>query len=146
PLPHAKIPSEYLDPKLAKEYPLILITGLRVEPFFASEGRQIWSLRKINPDPLVEINPLTAKELGIKDGDWVWIETQKGKIKQKTHLTDRIHPKIVGAQYGWWFPEKEPPEYGFRDSNVNILLGNGPYDPHTGGEPLRGVLCKIYKV
>ncbi|MEM2703409.1 MAG: hypothetical protein QXR45_09625 [Candidatus Bathyarchaeia archaeon] len=41
--------------------------------------------------------------------------------------------------------QKKPPEYGFRDSNVNILLGNGPYDPHTGGEPLRGVLCKIYK-
>lgn len=145
PLPYGLIPPEYLDPQLAEEYPLILITGLRVEPYFASEGRQIESLRKLNPDPIVEINILTAKELGIKDGDWVWIETRKGKIKQKACLTYRIHPKVGGAQYGWWFPEKAPPEYVFKDSNVNILLGDGSNDPHTGGEPLRGVLCKIYK-
>lgn len=145
PMPHAGLPPDYLDPQLTKEYPLILITGLRTEPFFTSEGRQIASLRKLNPYPTVEIHPTTAEKSGIENGDWVWIETRRGKIMQKARLTDRIHPKVVGAQYGWWYPEKPPPEYGFRESNVNVLLGGGSYDPHTGGENLRGVLCKVYR-
>ena len=64
----------------------------------------------------------------------------------KARLTEGIHPGVVSAQYGWWFPEKEPPEYGFRESNVNLLTGNIPCDPHTGSESLRSFLCRIYRV
>jgi len=147
PLPFFAEPPEspYSTPELAKEYPLILTTGSRVEAFFHSEGRQIESLRKLNPDPLVEINPLTAKDLGIKEGDWVWIETRGGRIKQRACLTDGIHPRVVNAQHGWWFPEKSPPEYGWKESNANLLFVDTGYDPHTGGESLKSLLCKVYK-
>ncbi len=148
PLPYAVEPPEspYSTPELFKEYPLIITTGARVEAFFHSEGRQIESLRKLNPDPLVEIHPETAKKLGIKEGDWVWIESPRGRIKQRARLTDGIHPNVVSAQHGWWFPEKEPWEYGFKESNVNVLTPSQPCDPHTGSMPWRSFLCKIYKV
>jgi anaerobic selenocysteine-containing dehydrogenase len=103
-------------------------------------------LRKITPDPVMEIHPDTAKGLGIKSGDWVWIESPRGRIKQRAKLTEGIHPGVVHAQHGWWFPEKEPPEYGFTESNVNVLAANMPCDPHTGSESLRAFLCKVYKV
>lgn len=149
PLPYYVEPPEspYSTPELFKSYPLIITTGGRTQGFFHSEGRQIKSLRKLNPDPLVQIHPATAESLGIEDGDWVWIESPRGRIKQRARLTNGIHPDVVHAQHGWWFPEKGPPEYGFKESNVNMLTGGMPCDPHTGSESFRSFLClcKVYK-
>jgi len=147
PLPYFVEPPEspYSTPDLYREYPLIITTGCRIKGFFCSEGRQIESLRKLNPHPLMEIHPDTAKNLGIKTGDWVWIESRRGRVKQKALLTNGIHPKVVHAQHGWWFPEKEPPEYGFTESNVNLLAADMPCDPHTGSESLRAFLCRVYR-
>ncbi len=148
PLPGFVEPPEspYSTPDLFKEFPLIMTTGARALPFFHTEGRQIPSLRKLNPDPLVEIHPETAGPLGIAEGDWVMIESPRGKITQKARLTDRIHPGVVHAQHGWWFPEKDPPEYGYKESNVNILTGGMPCDPNTGSESWRSFLCKVYPI
>jgi len=147
PLPDVVEPAEspYSTPDLFKDYPLIITTGSRIQGYFCSEGRQIASLRKLNPDPVMEIHPDTASSLGIESGDWVWIESPRGRIKQRAKLTDGIHPGVVHAQHGWWFPEKEPPEYGFTESNVNVLAADMPCDPHTGSESLRAFLCKVYK-
>jgi len=137
--------SPYATPDLYREYPLIITTGSRILGYFCSEGRQISSLRKLVPDPLMEIHPETASGLGIKNGDWVWIESPRGRIKQRAFLTEGIHPKVVHAQHSWWFPEKGPPDYGFLESNVNVLCGGLPCDPHTGSESMRSFLCKVYK-
>ena len=103
-------------------------------------------MRKINPDPVVEIHPETARSLNIENGDWVSITSPRGSIRQRAKLTDGIHPGVVHAQHGWWFPEKEPPDYGYLESNVNILTGNMPLDPHTGAESFRSFLCKVEKI
>ncbi len=47
-------------PDLAKEYPLILMTGAKIMPFFHSAGRNISSLRKLHPRPMVDLHPATA--------------------------------------------------------------------------------------
>ena len=147
PLPSFVEPPEspYSTPELFKEYPLIITTGAKTQAFFHSEGRQVKSLRKLNPDPLIEIHPDTAESLAIQEGDWVWVESPRGKIKQRAHLIKGIHPGVVHSQFGWWFPEKNPPEYGFKESNVNLLTGGMPCDPHTGSESWRSFLCKVYK-
>ncbi len=133
-------------PEVAKEYTLILTTGAKIKTFFHSEGRQIKPLRAANPDPLVEIHPETAASLGINDGDWVWIETPEGRVRMRVKLFDGIAPDVIMAQHGWWFPEEDPPEYGWKKSNVNLLFGDTDYDPDTGSESLRSALCKIYPV
>jgi anaerobic selenocysteine-containing dehydrogenase len=148
PLPYYVEPPEspYSTPDIFSEYPLIITTGARIQAFFHTEGRQIESLRRLNPEPEIEIHPDTAKKLDIENGDWVWIESPRGgRIKQRASLTEGIHPDVVSAQHGWWFPEKEPWEYGFMESNVNMLTHGMPCDPQTGSEPWRSFLCKIYK-
>jgi anaerobic selenocysteine-containing dehydrogenase len=148
PLPHFTEPPEspYSTPDIFKEYPLVITTGARLQSFFHTEGRQIASLRRLNPDPEVEIHPDTAGKLKIKNGDWVWIESPRGgRIRQKASLTTGIDPRVVSAQHGWWFPEKEPWQYGFTESNVNMLTHGMARDPQTGAEPWRSFLCKIYK-
>jgi len=152
PLPDYKEPPEspLSTPELMQDYPLILMTGGRSIAYFHSEGRQIPDLRKLVPDPLVEIHPETAKELDINDGDWVWIETPQIKgerVSFKAKHTESIHPKMVHAQHGWWFPEKEGPEHGCFDSNIDVIMrGDSPRDEICASVPTRGTLCKVIKL
>ncbi|MCP4753024.1 MAG: molybdopterin-dependent oxidoreductase [Proteobacteria bacterium] len=133
-------------PEIAEEYPLILIAGAFIRYFFHSEFRQIDSLRKRNPDPLVEIHPETATSLGINEGDWVWVESPVDRVKLRARLFGGIAPDVVCAQHAWWFPEEEPPEYGWKKSSINLLFGEMPYDPDTGSEAIKSALCRIYPV
>ncbi|MFC1821736.1 molybdopterin-dependent oxidoreductase [Thermodesulfobacteriota bacterium] len=135
-------------PELAKEYPLVLTTGARSKVFFHSEHRQVAQLREIHPDPIVEIHPDTAAKHRIIDGDWVWIENRLGRCKQRAKLVTTIDPRVVHAQHGWWYPEKEAAEpylFGTWDHNINQLLGTGLQAPSGFCAPLKSLICKIYK-
>ena len=136
-------------PELAKEYPLILITGNRHVVYFHSANRNVPWLREIAPEPRLTIHPETAARLGIENGDRVWIEAPegRGRTKMRAELTAGLHPKVVHAPSHWWFPEVKDPSHGCWDSNINAILSNDPpYDPITGATPLRGCLCRIYKM
>jgi anaerobic selenocysteine-containing dehydrogenase len=146
PLPSYREPPEspFATPEIAKEYPLILTTGARISHFFNSEHRQIETLRKAHRYPIVEIHPQTAAPLGIENGDWVIIETRRGRIRQKAKLTAGIDPRVIHAEHGWWYPEVSDPEHGVWMSNVNVLTDNQPpYDPAMGTYQLRSLLCRI---
>lgn len=151
PLPNYIEPPEtpVSSPQVAEKYPFILITGARFRPMHHSEHRQIRSLRRLYPFPTVEINPDTARQLGIGEGDWTVIETLRGKIKQKAKLTSRIPPRMVECQHGWWFPEEigdDPNLFGVFDSNVNVLTPDTEdfCDPATGAVTFGPLLCRIY--
>ena len=148
PLPYYEEPPEspISTPDLTAEYPLIMTSGARIPFYFNSEYRQLPKLRKGRPDPQMEIHPATAAENGIEDGDWVWIETRRGKCRQKAKLTEGIDPRVVHVQHGWWFPEQPGPDHGIWTSNANLLTSNDPpYDPAMGTYQLRALLCKVAK-
>ncbi|MFC1943803.1 molybdopterin-dependent oxidoreductase, partial [Chloroflexota bacterium] len=153
PLPKFEEPPETIvsDPELAKEYPLTLITGGRMYEYFHSEGRHIDSIRKKRPYPQMQIHPDTAAKMGISNGDWVWIETPRGRIRQKAQLFNGFDPGLVHAEHGWWYPElpgEEPWLHGVWESNVNVLTNDDPdaCSQVSGTWPLKTNLCKIYKV
>lgn len=152
PLPQYEEPPEtpISRPDLKEEFPLMLITGGRFRPLFHSEFRQIESLRRLHPDPIVQVNPKTAKKLGIGEDDWIWIESPRGRIKMKCQLYPGIDPQVVHCQHGWWFPElpgEEPSLHGAWESNVNVLTDDDPdhCNPISGGWPLKTAMCRIYK-
>ena len=101
----------------------------------------------MHPEPVVTIHPETADKLEIGQDDWVYIETKRGRIRQKASLTNDIDPKVVGIDYAWWFPEKEPSNlYGWQESNINMLTDDKPpYNSEMGSTNLRGISCKVYK-
>jgi anaerobic selenocysteine-containing dehydrogenase len=94
----------------------------------------------------VDIHPETAARYGIEPGDWVWIESPHGRVRQKARVTKRVQPHMISAEHGWWYPEKDGPEHGCFDSNINVLCSNdGPYDPATSGTLITGYLVRIYR-
>jgi len=146
PLPVYREPPEtpLSDPALAAKYPLVLTTK-KSTYYLHSCGRQIDILRQGHPEPVVLIHPATAARDSIENGDWVYLETARGRIKQKAILSDKVDPRVVCADFGWWFPEKGIADlFGWSDSNVNMLTDDQKQNsPETGSENLRGMLCRV---
>lgn len=137
-------------PELAEEYPLILITGSRFMPMYHSEQRQIEKARRKVPDPLVTLNPNTARKLELEEGDWALISTPQGKIRQRVNISEEIHPQMVDSQHGWWFPERDqklPELFGAFESNANMLCPDDPEfcSPEIGSWPHSALLCRVEK-
>jgi len=148
PLPIYYEPPEtpFSDPELAREYPL-QCTSRKSAAYRHSEGRQIPSLRSSHPEPIVIIHPKTAGKLGIEQDDWVYIETKRGRIKQKANLSTGVDRRVVIADHAWWFPEKgEAGLFGWADSNYNVLTNDKlPFNREMGSFTIRGLACKVYK-
>ncbi|MEN6437058.1 MAG: molybdopterin-dependent oxidoreductase [Syntrophobacter sp.] len=151
PLPdyHEEPISPVSRPDLSAEYPLILINGARRVEYMHTDWRQVSLIRKRYPFPVVEIHPQTCRSLGISDGQWVWIENAKGRVMQKCRAFDGIDPRVVHADFDWWYPEmpeSEPSLFGVWFSNINILTedGDAVCGPEMGSWSLRFNVCRIY--
>ena len=141
PLPEFTALPETDDP----EYPLILISA-KSRYYLLSSYRWVGRLREKRPHPLVEIHPETAAAYGISDGDSVLIGTKYGEITQVAHVTDIVHPRVVSAALGWWFPEGEVAEqFEWRKSNFNMLTSVGKLGKEFGTPNLKNLPCKIRK-
>jgi anaerobic selenocysteine-containing dehydrogenase len=134
PLPSFTEPAEspISRPDIAKEYPLILTTGGRSHVYEQSQHRHLVRVRRLFPDPIIEINPEDSHEYGVADGDQVEVETLRGRIKVKAKVTDDIMKGVVHVYHGW-----------AGEANVNWLTSDEPRDPVSGGASFRALLCRI---
>ncbi|OGO01055.1 MAG: hypothetical protein A2Y90_03465, partial [Chloroflexi bacterium RBG_13_52_12] len=136
PLPVYKEPPEspQTQPELSKKYPLVMTSGARVMAYTHSQFRNIPRLRKLMPDPLVDINPADAASRNIKTGDTAIISSPRGSIKMKAKVTDTILPGVVSLPHHW------PGE-----ANVNALVDDTTLDPVSGFIPCKSQLCQVTK-
>jgi anaerobic selenocysteine-containing dehydrogenase len=131
---------------LSRKFPLIAVN--RKSAYYKhSRDRQIPSLRRMHPEPIVKVHIHTAGRVGIEEGDMVYIETKRGRIRQKAKLIKNIDPRVVEIDYGWYFPEKKERDLlGWDISNMNILTDNKPpFNREMGSTNLRGFCCRVYK-
>jgi anaerobic selenocysteine-containing dehydrogenase len=127
-----------------EEYPLVM-TNAKEDVYMLTGYKQVASLRAIKPEPIVEMHPDTARAFNLREGEWIYIETRKGKIKQRLALDPDLDVKIVVTSFGWWFPEDKTGVFGWDRSNINVLTkSEPPYDPGIGTSDLRGIPCKVY--
>ncbi|MGI6033839.1 MAG: molybdopterin-dependent oxidoreductase [Coriobacteriales bacterium] len=132
-------------PELMDEYPLILTCGGRSFEFFHSEHRQLPTMRELHPEPLCMVNPKTAEKYGVRDGEWMWIENDHGRFRQKCKVTSRVNERTVHAEHGWWFPETDPEElYRTFDANPNNCTKMLEIGPGGVGSSIKCMICKIY--
>ena len=130
-------------PALPDGFPLLL-TNAKEEAYMLTGYKNVASIRIMRPEPLVELHPDTAAEYGLDEGAWIAIETEAGRIEQRLALNRGLDRRVVMASFGWWFPERPDSGYGWRASNINMLVPSGPdHDPSTGGVTLRGIPCRV---
>ena len=59
-------------------------------------------------------------------------------------MTDRMHPEVVNASHGWWFPEAGPDgQYDWQSANYNMLTSTGRLGKEYGTPNLKGIPCRI---
>jgi anaerobic selenocysteine-containing dehydrogenase len=118
---------------LAK-YPLILSTGSRNLYYTHSQHRNVEALRKLYPEPMAEISPSTAKRFGIENGDVVIIETNRGWVKMKAGVDERVADGVVLVPHGW-----------AGEANANLLTDVQCREPIMGYPDMKSLQCSIRK-
>jgi anaerobic selenocysteine-containing dehydrogenase len=136
-------------PELWKEYPVIINSGRRSSVLFHSEHRMIPWLREIDPYPSAEMHPETAKAAGVQDGDWIYIENKRGRVKFKAKVTPTVLPHVVSCAHNWWLPEKEgkaPSLYDVFKVNINTIVPAQTQGKcGWGGSAIKRTLGRIVK-
>jgi anaerobic selenocysteine-containing dehydrogenase len=104
--------------------------------------------RELCPYPETWIHPDTAAEIGIEDGDWLWLESRRGKTQGRARITLSVQPKVI-YQERFWNPEfldSQDPSQAWKVFNINMLTKRDPpYNPEYGTYTLRGFQIKISK-
>ncbi len=137
--------TELANPDIVNEWPFLMTTGRRIPVYFHSEHRQLPWCRELWPAPRVEINPADAEALGIEQGDWVWIESPRGKVRQVADIYYGIKQGVINCEHQWWFPELDQADKGYSLSTINCLVNGDAQDPVCGASYLRAYNVKVYK-
>lgn len=144
------LPSPKKLPENNKDFPLLLMSGARFQPYYASSYHQLEKFRSSHPEPIVEMSLDTANRLGLEEGCSVWVETERGKVRFITKIVPMCND-TVSVEYGWWYPEmsdSEPHLGGLWFSNANILT-SGDFetsDPLVGTWTYNGIPCRVEKI
>ncbi|MCL5025513.1 MAG: molybdopterin-dependent oxidoreductase [Chloroflexi bacterium] len=132
-----------------KEYPLYLNTYKSMALAEGRGGNEPWLLEVFGPalgekwTSWIEINPETARRLGIADKDQVWMESAFGRIPARARLFAGARPDTVNMPFGFghraygrWAKD--------RGANPNWILA-------SDGDPLAGLVgwsatrVKVYR-
>jgi len=144
------IPDFDLDDLLPAEadYPLRLGSAKSVA-YCHSQHRNIGSLRRLVPDPIVEMAPADAAARSIVRGDWVRVRTRNGDVVARAAIVPGLAAGAVFGQHGWWVDGADGTPYDRKHplaANLNGAIGTDRADPVSGSIPLRCSWCEIEKI
>ena len=138
---------------ISKQFPLILTSGRLVE--YEGGGDETRSnpwLAELQQENFVEINPKDAEARGIKNNQFVWVQSPTGaKIKVKSMITERVASGTTFIPFhfaGWWqgadlldkYPKGAAPIV--RGEAVNTATTYG-YDSVTMMQETKTTLCQV---
>jgi formate dehydrogenase major subunit len=108
-----------------EDFPLVLVTGRILQHYNAGTMTRRTANATLVDRDLLEVHPLDAERLWIKDGDRVSVRSRVGRIEVEAKVTKRIEPGHVFTTFH--FPE----------TRTNLLVGQSA-DVNTS--------CPEYKV
>jgi assimilatory nitrate reductase catalytic subunit len=83
-------------------YPLYLTTGRVMSQYQSgTQTRRVAQLARMTPEPVAEINPLTARRAGIVDGALVTLTSRRGPSTARAKLTRDIREDTVFVPFHW---------------------------------------------
>ena len=152
--PAAAVRSRSRHKDVAKEYPIILTSGRLVEYEGGGEEQRSnpW-LAELQQNMFVEINPADANNLGIKDGQQVWVEgPEKGKVRVMAMVTERVGKGVafMPFHFGGHFQGKDLRDRNIPQGTDPIVLGESAntattygYDSVTQMQETKTTLCRM---
>ncbi|MBI2313347.1 MAG: molybdopterin oxidoreductase family protein [Betaproteobacteria bacterium] len=141
------------------KYPLNAVTQRPMAMYHSWDSQNAW-LRQIHTHNYLYVNPGTARNQGIHDGDWIWVESMWGKVRCMARYSEAVEPgtvwtwNAIGKAPGAWSlsPEANEARWGFL---LNHLISEelpgadgtrvSNSDPVTGQAGWYDVRVRIYK-
>jgi formate dehydrogenase major subunit len=111
--------------KYAKDYPYIITTNRELEHYNCGAMTRRTGNVEILTEDVLMIHPTDAQNEGVSDGDFICVESPRGKVDIKARVTDEVKPGIFSSTFH--FPE--------------IMLNNITSDEHC-----TEAMCPEYKV
>ncbi|MBZ0070490.1 MAG: molybdopterin oxidoreductase family protein [Gammaproteobacteria bacterium] len=143
-----------------QKYPLNAVTQRPMAMYHSWDSQNAW-LRQIHTYNFLHVNPVTARQQGIADGGWLWLESQWGKVRCLCRYSEAVEPgtvwtwNAIGKASGAWGlePGSNESKQGFLlnhviseelpPSDAGEHLSNS--DPVTGQAGWYDVRVRIYK-
>ncbi|MEJ6024231.1 formate dehydrogenase subunit alpha [Ramlibacter sp. PS4R-6] len=147
------IQQKNLTDKVAEKFPLILTSGRLTE--YEGGGDETRSnpwLAELQQESFVEINPKTAAQKNIRNGDRVWVRTPTGaQLNVQALVTERVGPDTVWMPFHFagrwqgqdmlaWYPNGAAPVV--RGEAVNTATTYG-YDSVTMMQETKTTICNV---
>ncbi|MBI5815497.1 MAG: molybdopterin oxidoreductase family protein [Nitrospinae bacterium] len=141
------------------KYTIHAITQRPMPMYHSWDSQNAW-LRQIIGQNYLYINPVKARQIGVNDMDWVWVESAHGKIRVQAKFSHAVQPDTVwtwngiGKMAGAWNldPKAEEVTKGFLLNHCiteEIADGHGGRvsnsDPITGQAAWYDLRVRIYK-
>ncbi len=137
----------------SQDYPMILTSGRLVEyEGGGAESRSNPWLAELQQEMFVEINTRDANNLGVRDGQQVWLEgPEGGKVKVAAMVTQRVGEGVAFMPFHFGghfqgkdlrdkYPEGAAPFVLGESANTAMTYG---YDSVTQMQETKVTLCKI---
>ncbi|MBZ0092845.1 MAG: molybdopterin oxidoreductase family protein, partial [Sulfuricellaceae bacterium] len=143
-----------------QKYPLNAITQRPMAMYHSWDSQNAW-LRQIHTYNYLYVNPQAGVAGGFADGDWIWVESQWGKVRCMCRFSEAVEPgtvwtwNAIGKAAGAWnlTPDANESQQGFL---LNHLISEelpatpeGDHlsnsDPITGQAAWYDVRVRVYK-
>jgi formate dehydrogenase major subunit len=132
--------TEYVatDERTGPRFPLLLTTGRILSQYNVGAQTRRTGNVAWHPEDLLEIHPHDAEQRGIRDHDWVRLQSRSGSTSLRAKITERVAPGVVYTTFH--HPETQAnvittdfsdwatncPEY--KVTAVQVAPSNGPTD------------------
>lgn len=129
------------------QFPLNAVTQRPMAMYHAWDSQNAW-LRQIHTYNFLYVNPLTAREAGVDDGGWMWVESAWGKVRCLCRYSEAVEPgtvwtwNAIGKAPGSWglAPDAEESRLGFLLNHLitEELPNKGAGRPVSNSDPITG--------
>jgi formate dehydrogenase major subunit len=83
-------------------------------------------------EELVEVSPQDARDLKIRDGDYVWVVSRRGRVKMKAWVTERSPKGVLWSSFH------------FHEAHINVVTNNA-FDPVTQTAEYKACAARLEK-
>ena len=83
-------------------YPLFFTTGRYKEHYNSgAQTRRVTELLDARPEPRVQVHSRLAEQLGVSNGDALWVQSRRGEVRFSVTVSDDIRPDTLFAPFHW---------------------------------------------
>jgi ferredoxin-nitrate reductase len=126
----------------SEEFPFLLATGRTVYHFHTrTKTGRAPELNDAAPEPWAELASSDAERLGVGEGDWVRVETPRGRVRVRARITG-IRPGVVFIpfHYGYWDADETQHETAANELTITA------WDPVSKQPTFKTAAARVTKV